>query len=43
MLGSSISSKLFSREVQQGSSLIDPVLLQEGTSISSKLFPWRFS
>jgi hypothetical protein len=26
-----ISSKLFSRKVQQGSSLIDPVLLQEET------------
>ena len=31
ILDSSISSKLFSLEVQKGSSLIDPVLLQEET------------
>ena len=29
MLDSTISSKLFFLEVQEGSSLIDPVLLQE--------------
>ena len=31
MLDNSIISKLFFLEVQQGSSLIDPVLLQEET------------